>query len=225
MLLFATEHISAQTNWNHISMEDVISRDTITKKGFTLIFINKAILFDSTVKRRMEDAFFTVYPKQATIYNSGTLKKVIFVIDPEYKGVAAAAGGIVRYNPEWFAGNPRDIDVVTHEVMHIVQSYPDGAGPGWLTEGIADYVRFTLGVDNKGASWELPEYEASQSYTDAYRVTARFLVWAEKHYGKGLVKQLDASLRSDTYKPELWVKISGKTLDDLWKEYAGNPVI
>jgi hypothetical protein len=31
--------------------------------------------------------------------------------------------------------------VLTHEMMHIVQSYPDGQ-PGWLVEGIADYVRW-----------------------------------------------------------------------------------
>jgi hypothetical protein len=32
--------------------------------------------------------------------------------------------------------------------MHIVQAYPDGAGPWWITEGIADFVRFDDGIDN-----------------------------------------------------------------------------
>ena len=225
MLMLAAENICAQENWNQIDLNGVVSNDTTTAKGFTLIFINKAPAFDSTVKRRMIDAFFTVYPLESEMYNNQTLKKVIFLIDPEYKGVAATDDGIVRYNSEWFVKHPGDIDVVTHEVMHIVQAYPDGAGPGWLTEGIADYVRYTLGIDNKGASWSLPEYKASQNYTDAYRVTAKFLVWIEEHYDKGFVKQMDATLRSNTYKPALWKRFTGKNPDALWKEYSSNPVV
>jgi hypothetical protein len=224
IMLLATEKISAQDDWNHIG-EGVVSNDTTVKKGFTLIFINKSPTFSPAVKQRMIDAFYTVYPKEAKTYNKKTLKKVIFLVDPQYKGVAATAGNIVRYNPSWFVSHPEDIDVVTHEVMHIVQGYGDNAGPGWLTEGIADYVRFKFGVDNEGAKWTMPAYNAKQSYTNAYRVTARFLVWTEKNYDKKLVKKMDAALRSHTYNADLWKQYTGKTVDELWSDYGKNPVI
>ena len=226
LLLLATKHAEAQdSDWNHIGMEDIVSKDSFTRKDYTLIFINKQQGFNSTVKQQLIETFFNVYPKEAKLYNKNTLKKVIFVVDPAYKGVAATDNGLVRFNPEWFAKHPKDIDVVTHEVMHIVQSYHSDNTPGWLTEGIADYVRATLGVDNAGAGWTLPSYSPKQNYTDAYRVTAKFLIWAEKKHDKKLVQQLDAAMRAGTYQPDLWKQLTGKTVDELWKEYADNPVI
>ena len=226
MLLLTSGYLFAQDDdWNHISNEDIISRDSFSRKGYTLIFINKSSAFDTAVKQRMVNTFFKVYPKQAELYNVNTSKQVIFVIDPKYTGVAAASGDIVRFNPLWFEKNPGDIDVVTHEVMHIIQSYPGDAGPGWVTEGIADYVRYTMGVDNAGAGWTLPPFSTTQSYNDAYRITARFFVWAEQHYNKKLVKKLDTAMRGKTYNSNLWRTLTGKTVDELWKEYSLNPAI
>ena len=48
-----------------------------------------------------------------------------------------------------------------------------------LTEGLADYARYKYGVNNAAAGWSLPNYASGQSYTNAYAVTARFLVWLE----------------------------------------------
>ncbi|MEO8112703.1 MAG: basic secretory protein-like protein, partial [Ginsengibacter sp.] len=118
-----------------------------------------------------------------------------------------------------------DLDVVTHEVMHIVQSYPGGAGPGWITEGIADYVRNKMGVNNEAGDWRLPEYNSRQNYTDAYRVTARFLQWIEQKYKSNLVQKLDADMRNKKYAPAFWKTETGKTIDQLWSEYAANPAI
>lgn len=226
MLMLASGSLFAQhSDWNHIAQEEIVSRDSVTKKGYTLIFINLAPTFDSALQARMIKTFFEVYPKQAKLYNSNTLKKVIFVIDPKYVGVAATSGSIVRYNPDWFVKNPGDIDVVTHEVMHIIQSYPGGAGPGWVTEGIADYVRYKMGVDNAGAGWSLTPFSAKHNYNNAYRITARFMVWTEQHYDKKLVKKLDAAMRTKTYQSSLWKTLTGKTVDELWAEYSLNPAI
>jgi hypothetical protein len=146
LLLAATANAQDRIrNWTDIGEKDIVTKDSITKKGYTLLFITKVPAFDAGVKARMIDAFFAVYPKQAKLYNKSTARKVIFLIDPAYKGVAATAGYIIRYNPEWFVKNPEDIDVVTHEVMHITQSYGRTAGAGWLTKGIVDYVRYQMG--------------------------------------------------------------------------------
>ncbi|GAA3911920.1 secretory protein [Chitinophaga oryziterrae] len=199
-------------------------KDSITKGGFTLIYENKSATFDTAVGRRLINTFFEVYPKQVARFNKNAVKVVYFEIDPTYDGIAATYGTRIRFNPEWFKKNPNDIDVVTHEGMHVVQSYP-GYDPGWLTEGIADYVRFVYGVDNPGAHWTLPDFKAGQSYKQAYRVTARFLVWVEKNKRKDLVNKLDAAMRTKTYTPAIWKDLTGESVDELWTEYAANPVI
>jgi hypothetical protein len=193
--------------------------EVIQRNGYTLTFISQDPKLDATVKSRMIDAFFTVYPKLAAEYNANTRKDVTFFVDTAYTGVAEAANGRVRFSDDWLRNHPGDIDVVTHEVMHIVQSYPFRAGPGWLTEGIADYVRFRFGVDNAGGGWSLPNYSATQHYTNSYRITARFLDWIEKT-NTGFVKKLDAAMRTNTYKPALWKDITGKDVDELWTAYS-----
>lgn len=224
MLLGVTGAVSAQRDWNKIDESGIVARDTTTGKGFTLVFINKDATLDKAVEKSMTDAFWAVYPKEVKLYNKASLKKVVIIIDPEYKGVAATAGEIVRVNPQWMHSHPADIDVVTHEVMHIVQAYPNEAGPGWITEGIADYVRYTLGVDNAGANWKLPDYKSTQSYKDAYRVTARFFVWVDKQH-HGTIKKLNTAMRTKTYTDGFWEKETGKTVDALWAQYAANPTV
>lgn len=223
MLLLITSVCGAQGNWNNIYSNDDITRDTISKNGYTLFFINKDSTFDKEVQQRMINVFFTVYPEEVKTYNPGSLKEVTIIIDPGYKGVAATSGAIVRVNPEWMHKHPEDLDVITHEAMHIVQSYPDRAGPGWITEGIADYVRYKFGVNNEAGKWSLPEYNVKQSYRDAYRVTARFFLWIEKNYKRDLVKKLDADMRQKEYTQEFWKRETGKTIDELWSLYAAGP--
>ncbi len=199
LLIFITSLVVAQKDWNTIYSKNDISRDSLTKKGYTLVFINKDKSFDKQVQQNLINTFFTVYPKEVRLYNHRSLKKVVIIIDPDYKGVAATNDGIVRVNPEWMHKHPKDIDVITHEVMHIVQAYPENAGPGWITEGIADYVRYKMGVNNASSGWRLPDYNSKQNYTDAYRVTARFFVWIEKNYKRNLVKKLNTAMRDKLY--------------------------
>ncbi len=201
------------------------TRDTVERNGVTLIWINDERHLDPAVKNRMTEVFFTVYPKEMKAYNPGAAKTVTFFVDSTYEGVAETVGNQVRYNPYWFIKNPADVDVVTHEVMHIVQSYGGFSGPGWLTEGIADYVRYRMGMYNAQAGWGLPDYAPDQRYEEAYRVTARFLVWVEEQKNANAVKVLDAALRNQTYKPDLWKTLTGFTVDELWAQYAAHPVL
>lgn len=205
--------------------QSVPERDSITRKGYTLIFINKDSALNPVTRQRMIDAFYTVYPLEAARFNPETARKVTFIVDTAYKGVAATGGGVVRYNPKWLKDHPEDIDVVTHEVMHIVQSYGRSNGPGWLTEGIADYARYVFGVNNLNGKWALPEYKETQNYNNSYRITARFLAWIEQQGHPNLVNELDKALRAHTYTPEMWTQLTGKSLDDLWSDYSKNPVV
>jgi hypothetical protein len=201
------------------------AQEVVKKKGYILTFESNYAELDPKLKQRLISTFFTVYPELAKEYNPKTLKSVKFLVDTAYKGVAATSNGIVTFSSYWMKLHPEDIDVVTHEVMHIVQDYGDSnGGPGWLTEGIADYARSKFGIDNAGAKWSLPALQPKHSYENSYRITARFLTWIEKQK-PGTVKALDASLRDHSYTPEIWTKLTGKDLDPLWAEYVKNPAI
>ncbi|MDB5208200.1 MAG: secretory protein [Flavisolibacter sp.] len=203
----------------------ILSIDTITKKKYMLVFVNRSATFPDSTKQKLINTFFKVYPKEAKAYNKKAMKKVVFTIEPGYSGVAAANNGRIFYSPAWFAKNPQDIDVVTHECMHIVQSYGGGSGPGWITEGIADYVRYKMGVNNEAANWKMPDYSAKQNFNNSYRITARFFVWIEKKYDKKFVRKLDKAMREKAYTATFVKEHTSKTFEELWAEYGANPSI
>ena len=200
----------------------------IFKKGkYTLIFECKAPLFSQEINQKLIDTYFKVYPALVKQYNKKATRVVTFVIDPDYDGVAGTSNDKVVFSVKYMTAHPNDIDIVTHETMHIVQSYGDGSKiPGWLTEGIADYARDTYGVGNEKAGWSLPKFSTSQNYKNSYRITARFLAWLEYSGYKGIVKKLDQAGRDKTYdKGGIWKKLTGKTIDELWLTYSQNPTL
>lgn len=201
------------------------AQETIKKNGYTLTFESNFDALNPQLKKRLIETFFVVYPKLAKEYNPETLKAVTFFVDTAYKGVAATSDGKVTYSSLWMIKHPEDIDVVTHEVMHIVQNYGNSVGPGWLTEGIADYARYKFGVDNAGAKWALPDLKPEHTYKNSYRITARFFAWIEKNVKSGTIKAVDASLRDHSYTAEIWAKLTGKDLDALWADYVKNPIL
>lgn len=202
-----------------------IAQEVVKKKGYTLTFESNYAELDSKLKERMIQTFFEVYPKLAKEYNPNTLKEVKFLVDTAYKGVAATSNGKVVYASNWMKTHPEDIDVVTHEVMHIVQNYGRSVGPGWLTEGIADFARYKFGVDNAGSKWSLPDLKPTHHYKNSYRITARFFAWIESKVKSGTIQEIDKSLREHTYTAVIWKNITGKDLDDLWADYIKNPSI
>lgn len=197
---------------------------TIKKGKFTLNFTCKSADFSEAINQKLIDTFFEVYPTLVKTYNKKSPRVVTFEIDPEYNGVAATSNDKVVFSVKYMSTHPNDIDVVTHEVMHIVQAYGQRSGmPGWVTEGIADYVRYAYGVNNAGAGWRLPDFSEKHSYQNSYRITARFFAWIEQNH-KGVIRKLDQAGRDKTYeKGAIWQKLTGKTIDELWSEYSKNP--
>lgn len=208
-----------------LNLSTAKAQDVTRKNGYTLTFESNFSALNPKLKKRLIETFFTVYPKLAKEYNPNTAKQVTFFIDTAYKGVAATDNDRVVISSLWMIKHPEDVDVVTHEVMHIVQNYGNSDGPGWLTEGIADYARSKFGVDNAGAKWTLPEVKPGQSYQNSYRITARFFTWMEAKVKPGVIKTVDKSLRDHTYNSEIWKAQTGKTLDELWAEYVKNPAL
>lgn len=190
------------------------------RSGYTLAFSNNDSSLPATEQQRIINTFFNVYPKLAKEYNRHTAKQVFISIDTAYKGVAETGNAHIVISSRWLHTRPEDIDVVTHEGMHIVQDYGESVGPGWFTEGIADYARYKFGINNAAANWKLPAYKAGQSYKNSYRITANFLLWIEQNIKPGIVKDLDKQLRDHKYTADSWTKLTGKTLDELWTSYT-----
>src|SRR5262249_47274710 len=56
---------------------------------------------------------------------------------------AQTQGNTITVKGPWVRNHPEDFGVVIHEMVHVIQSYPSGGNkPGWLVEGIADYIRW-----------------------------------------------------------------------------------
>ncbi|MCC8410666.1 basic secretory family protein [Mucilaginibacter sp. UR6-1] len=204
------------------------SVDTIKKDGYSLVFINKNSNFDATIQKNLIETYFEVYPKLVGMFNNKATHDVVFVTDTAYKGVAEASGNRILFATRYMNKFPFDVDVVTHEGMHIVQGYGYSYGRDlvWLTEGIADFIRYKYGVDNVGSKWYLPSFKAkAQGYKDSYRVTARFFEWIDQKIKPGMIVQIDKQLRDGTFKESTWADLSGKSLDELWAAYSADPVL
>ena len=144
--------------------------------------------------------------------------RVTFSVRPGIDVPAYASGSGIVLSAEWFTKNPGDLGCFIHELTHLVQAYPRSPEEaGWVVEGIADYVRYRVGADDR---WRIPaSYREGTNYTNGYGVTAAFLVYLEKHYDAELVTKLNRALKSGTYRQALFEECTGKSVDALWEEY------
>jgi len=195
----------------------------VVRDGYVLTVTCDDPSFDPALKSRLIDTFFAVYPAETRAFNPSAAKAVVLSIASGWEGVGETQGTRIRVGAPYFHAHPQDVDVITHEAMHVVQAYPPGAAPGWLAEGIADYARYRFGVNNAAAGWSLPDLIPGDGYTSSYRVTARFLLWIEVHRLEGFVARFDSSLRSGTYRPEAWKQILGEDIDATWRAYVSAP--
>lgn len=144
---------------------------------------------------------------------------VRLVIKKELAAPGVTSGNTIECSLKWITDHPDDFGMVIHELTHVVQAYPNTrSNPGWLIEGIADYIRY----------WkyepEMPRHRIDPQkshYTQGYGTTGAFLAWMVRKYDRRIVLRLDAALRTKAYKPELFRELTGKDLDELWAEFIG----
>jgi Peptidase of plants and bacteria len=154
-------------------------------------------------------------------FKSAHLIRMTFKND--YRGVAATGGTRINGSVKYFKDHPQDFGAMVHETAHVVQAYRYGRGgnrnPGWLVEGIADYVRFFKYEPGKIGPLRNPD---RMHYTDAYRTTARFLNYVTEKYDKQLVKKLNAAMRQGKYSDDLFKDYTGKTVTELDEEWRAS---
>ena len=151
---------------------------------------------------------------------------------PDYRGVAATGGTRVFCNPDWFRRNLEGeaIGAVVHELVHVVQQYgqarrrnPEARRPpGWLVEGIADYIRwFLYEPQTRGAEINARNLDRAR-YNASYRISANFLNWVTESYDRDVVAKLNAALREGSYDNDIWTEYTNRTLtelDDEWRAH------
>ncbi len=141
-----------------------------------------------------------------------------------YQGVAATIGNRVVCAPNWFRQNLQreGLGAVVHELVHVIQQYgrTRTRGPGWITEGIPDYLRWyqfepqSHGADIRPQNAERARYDAS------YRISANFISYVITHHDKDLIAALNAAMREGRYEVEFWKIRTGHTVEELaqkWK--------
>jgi hypothetical protein len=151
----------------------------------------------------------------------------------QMKGIPAyASGSVVSMNADWFRTelNREARGAVVHELVHVVQAYQGGdrrnvrrtRTPGWIVEGIPDYVRwFLYEPESRGA--EINERKlAAARYDASYRVSANFLDWVAQQHGQEVLVKLNAAVREGRYESSLWKELTGSNeqeLDTQWKAF------
>jgi hypothetical protein len=140
--------------------------------------------------------------------------ELTLVFEKDKKGVADASGTTIRIAADWIRKHPDDWGMVVHEMTHVIQSYPGGT-PGWVTEGIADWVRYVK-YENQPIP---PKGRRGKSYKEAYRTAAQFLAWIAARKDPGIVEALNAAARGKTWRDAIFRERTGQELDALWADY------
>jgi hypothetical protein len=136
----------------------------------------------------------------------------------EMQGVAYTRGTHVVCAGPWFKANLEGeaAGAVVHEMVHVVQQIHTPNNPGWLIEGVADYIRwFKYEPESKRPR---PNPRRAK-FTDGYRTTAAFLNYLTEKHDKEIVLKLNAAMRKGKYSDQLFKEFAGKGLDELWREY------
>ncbi len=145
-------------------------------------------------------------------------KVIHMALKSRYDGVAATSGDRIIGAVGFFKRNPGDFGAMVHETTHVVQHYQGNENPGWLVEGVSDYVRFF-----KYEPGHLGPIRKSRArYDHGYRESAAFLAYLVKTYDSRIVLKLNAAMREGTYQDALFETITKKPLKTLGEEWLGS---
>jgi hypothetical protein len=149
-------------------------------------------------------------------------------------GVAATGGTRITANSKWLQGQlPGEaLGAIVHEVVHVVQQYgggrqrnaPGTRPPGWLVEGIPDYIRFFKyepQIHGADLYWVKGRRNLTLNYDKLYRISANFLNHVVEGYDRDqtLMARVNAACRDRKYSDAIWQELTGKSLTDLNDEW------
>lgn len=134
----------------------------------------------------------------------------------DVKGVASTSGGVITVSAAWPRQHPDDIGMIGHELVHVIQQYRSRRNPGWLVEGVADYVRYY--VIEPGA--KMGRFDPNRSdYKRGYQPAAGLLNHIETTKGPGIVSKLNQAMREGNFQPDTFKTLCGGESDELWEQF------
>jgi hypothetical protein len=138
------------------------------------------------------------------------------IVIRDVKGVAYTAGTTITINVGYLKNHTDDLGMVAHELVHVIQHYRGRGNPGWLVEGVADYMRyFVVEPGAKNARFD-PD---RSDYKRGYQPAAGLLNWIEKQKGPGTVAKLNEIMRTGKFKPDTFKEVTGYEPDEAWTAF------
>lgn len=144
-------------------------------------------------------------PKRITVRFKEEMKVPAYAVRP---------GNVIVLNRGRF-NKTRSIGCVMHELFHIVQQYRKA--PSWITEAMADYARNYVWT-TKGCPMNTRNKRARSKYATG----ANFIAFVEKRKPGTAVKLNDVCRRGKYSEEAFWPSATGKTLDELEKEWQAS---
>ena len=138
---------------------------------------------------------------------------------------AYATGSFITMNARWFKNQLRKEakGCVVHELVHVVQNYwlaprlnPNPRQtPSWVTEGLADYIRwFLYEPESKGAHYS-PAQIRQMKHDASYRISANFIDWVSRNHQKEIATLINNDARHGRYEENLWKAHTGSSIEEL----------
>ncbi|HWF00634.1 MAG TPA: basic secretory protein-like protein [Caulobacteraceae bacterium] len=129
------------------------------------------------------------------------------------RAAAQARGEVIFVNAPYLRAHPQ-YNFIAHEMVHIVQPYGTHS-PGWVVEGIADWVRYyILFPDDQERLWDPSRGDWRRGYQQA----AALLDYEERVHGAGTVRALNAALHRGE-DPVAWLQRLDRTsLPLVWDQ-------
>lgn len=186
------------------------------------------------VKEQLVPVIQTWYPKIIELlptedFDPPQQFSITFYADMD--GVAHVQGTRMSCAANWFRKNldGEAKGSVVHELVHVVQQYGQARRanrrasptPGWVVEGVADYIRWFLYEPESGGAAITRRGLAGARYDGNYRITANFLDWVVREVQPDMIKVLNTAARRGQYSTDLWIEHAGAPLEQLdarWKE-------
>ena len=131
--------------------------------------------------------------------------------------MAMAGGGRITGSTKFFKAHPDDLGAMIHETVHVIQRYRSRNNPGWLVEGVADYVRFF-----KFEPGKIGPINAGRPTTTTVIGSPPFLDLPGREVRQEPRSEAQQGDARGTYKEEMFKDMTGKTLPELDEEWRAS---
>lgn len=173
------------------------------------------------IAKRSYEILYDVYKNVFDYFNDGVYEDVTLRFTKNDYSPAYSDSRDVYLASEHMLANAKDVDCITHELIHCAQNHISVGDYVWLMEGLTDYGRYLFGLHNEDCGWSLAEYHSDQHYTDSYTVTAAFLKYVTDNYCEELPHIINRMFKNPQgYDDTIWEKNTGYTLEKLWELYC-----